>query len=71
MSINECTMRKRGGQPGNKNAVKHGFYTKTGKERFQQIDDLVRDCHSLLDAIIRQRDTEVSDFNKNNILRRN
>lgn len=65
MARNECSKRKRGGQPGNKNAVKHGFYTKTGKERFQQVDDLVRDCHALLKAISGQKDTDVSDVNLN------
>lgn len=44
-------MRKRGGQPGNQNARKHGFYTQDGRKRLEDMDALIRDCQDLLEAL--------------------
>lgn len=44
--------RGRGGQPGNSNAQKHGFYSKGGKRRFEEVDSLVRDCHKFLGMLV-------------------
>lgn len=51
--------RRRGGQPGNQNAVKHGFYSRGGRRRLEDIDALVRDCHALLKVI---NDGDFSDL---------
>lgn len=52
MDKNESgAIRKRGGQPGNQNARKHGFYTTDGRRRIEDMDGLIRDCHALLRAI--------------------
>jgi uncharacterized protein YjcR len=65
MSQNESAQkRKRGGQPGNKNAVTHGFYTEGGKKRFEQVDALIQDCHTLLKEIGKGRDVK-SQFKSN------
>jgi hypothetical protein len=57
MSENESTepKRKRGGQPGNKNALKHGFYTDGGRKRLEEVDALIRDCRELLQNIERRK----------------
>jgi len=44
-------IRKRGGQPGNQNARKHGFYTADGRKRIQDMDGLIRDCEAFVKAI--------------------
>ena len=44
-------IRKRGGQPGNQNARKHGFYTIDGRKRIEDMDELIQDCRALLQAI--------------------
>jgi len=44
--------RKRGGQPGNQNARKHGFYTADGRKRIEDMDELIQDCRALLQAIM-------------------
>jgi hypothetical protein len=67
MRRNECKKKKRGAQPGNSNAVKHGFYTEGGKKRFEQVDALIQDCHTLLKEIGKERDVK-SQF-KSNIFR--
>ena len=65
MEINESAKRRRGGQPGNKNAVTHGLYTREGRERFQKVDMLIQDCHALLEHITNGKD--ISEFKPNNI----
>lgn len=57
MSENESvtTRRKRGGQPGNKNALKHGFYTDGGRKRLEDVDALIRDCRESLQNIEREK----------------
>jgi hypothetical protein len=63
MSQNESAQkRKRGGQPGNKNAVTHGFYTEGGKKRFEQVDALILSCHTLLKAIKEGKNIDTSQF---------
>jgi hypothetical protein len=65
MSQNESAQkRKRGAQPGNSNAVKHGFYTEGGKKRFEQVDALIQDCYTLLKEIGKERDVK-SQFKSN------
>ena len=49
MSINESGQkRKRGGQPGNQNARKHGFYTKEGRRKIEEVDAFLEDCNAIL-----------------------
>ena len=43
--------RRRGGQPGNQNALKHGFYTEQGRRRIEATDALLKDCRELLEHI--------------------
>lgn len=43
--------RSRGGQPGNTNALKHGFYTEQGRRRIEETDALLKDCRELLEHI--------------------
>ncbi|NCC04443.1 MAG: hypothetical protein EOM37_10460 [Proteobacteria bacterium] len=43
MNINEIQNRKRGGQPGNKNALKHGFYTRDKLETRRMINQAIKD----------------------------
>jgi hypothetical protein len=56
MSGNESSKhkrkRKRGGQPGNVNAVRHGYYSREGRRRFQEMDALIRDCYELLNRLV-------------------
>ncbi len=50
MTQNEKTNRKRGGQPGNKNALKHGFYS---QENIQIRKDLEEMNKTLSDIILK------------------
>jgi hypothetical protein len=61
---NEChKLKRKGGQPGNHNALKHGFYTKNGKQRFQEINSLLSDCKLLLEKISSGEEIDLSQFN--------
>ncbi len=52
MSKNESDQkRRRGGQPGNQNAKKHGFYTKGGRRRIEEADAFLEDCNALLNGM--------------------
>ena len=43
MSKNESKEKKRrGGQPGNQNAVKHGLYSKAAREEKEEVAELTR-----------------------------
>lgn len=43
MNINEIPKRKRGGQPGNTNSLKHGFYTRDKIEARRKINQAIKD----------------------------
>jgi hypothetical protein len=51
MRNNEYGKRKRGGQPGNTNAKRHGFYTKGGKKDWEAMDKIIMECKELLSRI--------------------
>ncbi len=52
MDKNESqTKRRRGGQPGNQNARKHGFYTKDGRRKIEESEAFLEDCRAFLDGI--------------------
>lgn len=36
------TKKNRGGQPGNRNAVKHGLYSKAAREEKEEVAELTR-----------------------------
>jgi glucans biosynthesis protein len=40
-----------GAPPGNRNAVKHGFYTRRAMEERKMLSTLLRDCKELLGEI--------------------
>ena len=43
MNINETPKRKRGGQPGNTNSLKHGFYTRDKIAARRKINQAIKD----------------------------
>jgi len=43
MNYNEKQKRTRGGQPGNTNALKHGFYTRDKLEARRKINQAIKD----------------------------
>jgi hypothetical protein len=52
MKKNETNVkRKRGGQQGNQNALKHGFYTRGTKGCHEQANALIMNCHQLLNRL--------------------
>lgn len=51
MVQNEDLMRKRGGQPGNANARKHGFYAQDGKRNWAEMDKMILECRKILKSI--------------------
>ena len=50
-SVDKKEKRKRGGQPGNQNAKKHGAYSQDGRGRIEEADALIEECQSLIKAI--------------------
>ncbi len=50
-SVDKKEKRKRGGQPGNQNARKHGAYSRCGRRRIRDADALIGECMSLIAAI--------------------
>lgn len=42
MEKNQTQMRKRGGQPGNKNALKHGFFTREKLEERRRMNEVIK-----------------------------
>lgn len=49
--VEKSGKRKRGGQPGNQNAKKHGAYSQDGRGRIEEADALIEECQSLIKAI--------------------
>ena len=56
MEDHEIQKRKRGGQPGNQNALKHGFYTKdklsVRREENQQIKNKWREFQNNIELLV-------------------
>lgn len=46
-----CKQRKRGGQPGNNNAKRHGFYSKDGNKDIIKIYKIILECKEYLNKI--------------------
>ena len=47
MSDNE-TKRRRGAQPGNKNAMKHGYYSKASKDKLSYLEKVILECYYVI-----------------------
>jgi uncharacterized protein YjcR len=47
MADNE-SKRRRGAQPGNKNAIKHGYYSKDSKDKLYCLEKLIIECYSVI-----------------------
>ena len=56
MENHEIQKLKRGGQPGNQNALKHGFYTKdklsVRREENQQIKNKWREFQNIIELLV-------------------
>lgn len=47
MADNE-TKRRRGAQPGNKNAIKHGYYSRDSKEKLSYLEKVISECYYVI-----------------------
>ena len=50
-SVEKSGKRKRGGQPGNQNAKKHGAYSQDGRGRIEEVNALIEESQSLIGAV--------------------
>jgi len=45
---NNESKRRRGAQPGNKNAMKHGYYSRDSKEKLSYLEKVISECYYVI-----------------------